>query len=356
MSPKPDAGSEADALDAAAADGGAADVGLEVCGWVDRAAAPDDPSGLEREKFVMAVTAAGSAFVAVGAQDHVVNSFDEDILVRVSCDGETWSEADVPAQSGWLREVAFGNDTLVASGDRGDDSSAGMLVLVRRIGEPWQSFTRPTDDAFRDLRFGNRAFLAIDARGLLRSTDGIAWEPIALDEADVSKVRLFFDGERFLTYSPDHLRISTDGRAWQDWPRPRVFESCGAFLSTADAYLGLCGDTYLPKGADVPATHVYAVSWPRASGSGGITVIGQPDLPYTPLALARLGDVLVALSGSRTYATAIPVGSKPWQLPSAPDTWPELYGMGASANKVVAAGYGFATSADGRVWETQRLR
>ena len=343
-----------------AADGGsgaAADIGRQVCAWVDESAAlaeKDEDLSWYRERFVMELAPAGTAFVAVGAQEHELNTFTNDVFMRVSCDGDTWLPADVPARSGWLREVAFGNETLVTTGDNSDDPDPEMLVLVRRIGQPWQSYTRPIDQWFYDLSFGNGTFLARDARGLVRSQDGVNWESIALDEPDMTWMRLFFDGERFVTHSKAHHRVSVDGREWQEVKRDRVFDGCGSFISTPDAYLGFCGDNFLEPGGDIIQTHVYALSWPRTDALGAATISEHFELDYTPYGLAILGDRLIAFSGSQPAVTKLPIGSEPWEKPRLEGIL-QIYGMTANSSKLVAAGYGMVTTTDGITWTTLRL-
>jgi hypothetical protein len=331
----------------------------EVCSWMAPAetGAVDEDAVFEHEKFLMSVIPVGEGFVAVGAQKAELNGFDTDILMRVSCDGENWEPTDAPAQPGRLDELAFGNQTLVAVGwNDAADSSAGSLLLVRRIGEPWQSITRANDERLHDLRFGNGMFVALDPRGVVCSADGLDWEHVAIDEPDLTGVRVFFDGSRFLTYSPKYIWSSLNGRDWVEEQLPRFFEGCNSFLSTRERFLGFCGDTYVEPGGDIQQTHVFALSNAPGEELGAVTLTAQPSLPYAPSAIANVGDSLVVLSGSQPYVTRLPLGSESWEMPDLSLELHARYDMASGPKRLVIVGYAIDTSPDGKTWVHHKLR
>jgi hypothetical protein len=331
-----------------------------ICAWT-RKPASIDGGGVDdsfRETSLSSVTSAGKAYAAVGFRDTASNGFETDALIRISCDGKSWLPTDAPAEAGWLNEVAFGNDTLVTIGMiDAVQSDAGMRHMVRKLGGQWQSFTRTGDERFWELTFGNGVFLARSKHGLVRSSDAVSWEALTTDVPNIDQTRLFFDGDRFITYSEDGFRTSQDGEAWSEPHQGQAFEHCSAFVSSAAGFIGFCGDSFVAPGSHLRTTHVYALTGPRGIDPADAQVTDQSDFGYTPSDAAISGNVLVAFDGIRLYTTTLPLGSDRWETPDM-----NLQGVGQlddlmfGAGRFVAVGYGIATSADGRTWTQHELR
>lgn len=145
-------------------------------------------------------------FVAGGTWRHLV----------WSDDGETWQEGAQIADNvcTHFRGAAFGNDRFVFVGNHGGGSPPHW-VAVSPDGE---TITGVKTDmpGHNHLTFGAGRFLLLTSHSegdLLASTDGLAWEPVAVDDGQKLSWLLWTGGE-FLGGGRKAIYHSSDGLAW----------------------------------------------------------------------------------------------------------------------------------------------
>jgi hypothetical protein len=327
------------------------------CSWTQPSPASTpmtDPlyEALYERKYLSSVVWTGDAFVAVGFQV-LLSDQQANALIVLSCDGSRWMPSDLPSQPGWLRSVAYGNDTLVATGERDPwNTDNTPIIVTRQRGGAWQTLNNT--DRVGQLTFGNGVFVATHlGNDVIISTDAIRWEQVGVTEQINAIIALSFDGYRFIAYHDGVFQTSRDGRTWSADSTKRDFDACGPLTLVQDQVLGFCDRTKprLSKWDDIPSYEVFVLQGQRGSDPDAWTVSAQTSLQYMPTALAASDDVLVALSGLRPLSTRLPFGTADWIEPGSLSIGLQMEDITRGASQFVLVGNAIYSSHDGQTWE-----
>jgi hypothetical protein len=140
----------------------------------------------------------------------------ESYLYR-SSDGIRWRMVHISDQTDnlWLRGVAYGAGRYVMAGMRmGRGDSA---IFHSTDGDHWQEIAIPiaAPSGLADVVFAGGQFFALSTfRTLLRSTDGVEWQPIDL-ATTVMPLDVTFGHDQFLLVGSGDVQRSSDGLVWQ---------------------------------------------------------------------------------------------------------------------------------------------
>jgi hypothetical protein len=137
-----------------------------------------------------------------------------------SADGEKWSEGPRIAAKGYthFRGGAFGNGVFVLTGNGGGNGGVGWAI----VSPDGEKITHERNDLPGQGRivFGGGHFVMMTGHGsvgLIRSRDGITWEPVTLP-ADAKVSWLVSAGPNLLAGNASTLFTSSDALKWQTSP------------------------------------------------------------------------------------------------------------------------------------------
>ena len=137
----------------------------------DNATSPSD-----QQYSRMGVAFGNNTFVAVGGYSDMDLMRNVIEIARSVDNGESFSAVTSPniVSHETFNEVAFGNDTFVAVGDK------RQIMRSTDNGSSFDNATSPTANDLYGVTFGNNTFVAVGASGnILRSTDnGSSWDNV----------------------------------------------------------------------------------------------------------------------------------------------------------------------------------
>ncbi|MBI4584051.1 MAG: hypothetical protein HY717_08515 [Planctomycetes bacterium] len=261
----------------------------------------------------------------------------EGAVVLTSEDAATWkrSPADAPAR---LRDVAFGNGTFIALGDRGTHT----VILTSRDGRAWAPASSGTSTYLHGVAFGKGKFIAPGLGGtVLTSVDGMSWQEADSGIHDVIASHIAFCGDRFLAFGEGadrakrthrgQILASEDGTKWK-----RVY--AGDFFPE-DACQGAGKTIVLFGGSDLLISEDGA-SW-RHGSLEAVPSIGR---------VAYLNGKFVA-AGSAGFILSSEDG-RSWRR-SDTGCLSDLHAVAFGAARYVAVGAGgtVVTSGDALAWQ-----
>jgi photosystem II stability/assembly factor-like uncharacterized protein len=242
---------------------------------------------LTAKSLLLDVVKADGQFVAVGDRGGIITS----------TDGETWTQAQVPARAA-LTAVHFpdpNNGWAV-----GHDAT---IVRTQDGGKTWtlQNFKPELEKPFLDVLFldSNRGF-AVGAYGLLYATTdgGQTWtEPeapaIREEELHFNAITKLGNGDLFIAGESGMLGVSADGLNWQRLSSPYDSSLFGALPVGAKGALifGLRGNAYLTQ-------DVRGGKWTRLETHSVASMFGGTALPGGELAMVGLNGVILITDAS----------------------------------------------------------
>ena len=206
-------------------------LGLLFCLAACEVAGPEPEVRPDQSRLpeLRAVTYGAGRFVAVGrretwsttAHSSTWKALADSTVAVWSDDGIEWHPASLPERSGWLRDVAFGNDVFVALGGIGNWIEADAYTLRSSDGATWTKAAPPLGLMCNWLEFAEGSFVASCSEGanrrnvIARSVDGINWiRATTFDDYQAPVTRagdLFFRSSRGLSWSED-------GATWHSVP------------------------------------------------------------------------------------------------------------------------------------------
>lgn len=299
------------------------------------------------------IAATADGFVAVGGQGSALGAYRP--LVLTSKDGRNWTVADVPRDSGFFTDVAFGNETIVAVGPGGD---ANSHILTKSPSGPWQAKLLGTNN--ESALFGNGVFLVTASvePGATVSSDGVNWTGALISGSWFG----FVDGS-FVAFDSSAgtgtsgLRTSADGLTWSaQAPLPPSVVAVESLALVGNELLGF-GFTACDGGFCPPSAWVM-MSGPRGTPFSSLAVshlTWTPTPAVVPAVVASSATRVVALAGG-VWSTSLPLGSGPWQYADFPFLKDVAYraGLFVGVGSHVDPEPLIATSTDGVTWEIVR--
>jgi hypothetical protein len=246
-----------------------------------------------------AVTYGLNRFVAVGDTGSIL----------VSSTGESWIAAESPTAEA-LSEIAFAANRFVAVGKSG-------VVLSSPDGFQWQPHASGTTDWIRGVTFGGGRFVAITALGeACVSPDGTTWTQQSMGEnLLLTAVTFGANPPVFVAVGPLQILRSTDGIQWE--PAEKPFEEWLNSVTRGPDRFVAVGD----EGGVYQSTD--GMSWQRMG-----------TLPAQPFRVAYGEDRFVVTSRAGPFSSTDAVT---W-LPHPAGTTRLMYGIGFGRQTVVLAG------------------
>jgi hypothetical protein len=218
--------------------------------------------------------------VAYGANKFVAVGGGTGGTVMISSNGITWSDPIVIA-SNRLHAVVYGNGSFLAVG-------AGGKVAVSVDATNWTESTYGGDQTLSGLAYGNQIYVAAGAEVIAVSTNGVAWQTLALPDYNFEDIT-YANGTFVAVGNGGLVLSSVDGLTWQrhltgtDNTLRDITYGQSSFVAIGN------NRTILQSGLTSRAT-LTVTSGPLGPGGFAIAVAGEVGREYTIQASANLAD------------------------------------------------------------------